>query len=242
MTRIGIYGSHGRMGRAIAAVVGEMGTVTASGADAGDDPVALARDSDVLVDFSAPGALEAHLDAARAHRRPILVGTTGLNAQHHALIDAAAGEIAVLQTGNTSLGVALLSRLVTEAAARLGPDWDIEIVEAHHREKRDAPSGTALMLGEAAARGIGSTLAETAVTGRAGLTGARTPGTIGFASMRGGTIVGDHVVLFAGNGERIELAHRADDRAIFAQGAVRAALWLIDQPPGRFAMDAVLGL
>ncbi|MCH4894470.1 4-hydroxy-tetrahydrodipicolinate reductase [Sphingomonas sp. SFZ2018-12] len=242
MTRIGIYGSHGRMGRAIAAVVGEMGTVTASGADAGDDPVALARDSDVLVDFSAPGALEAHLDAARAHRRPILVGTTGLNAQHHALIDAAAGEIAVLQTGNTSLGVALLSRLVAEAAARLGPDWDIEIVEAHHREKRDAPSGTALMLGEAAARGIGSTLAETAVTGRAGLTGARTPGTIGFASMRGGTIVGDHVVLFAGNGERIELAHRADDRAIFAQGAVRAALWLIDQPPGRFAMDAVLGL
>ncbi|WP_066481595.1 MULTISPECIES: 4-hydroxy-tetrahydrodipicolinate reductase [unclassified Sphingomonas] len=242
MTRIGIYGSHGRMGRAIAAVVGEMGTVTASGADAGDDPVALARDSDVLVDFSAPGALEAHLDAARAHRRPILVGTTGLNAQHHALIDAAAGEVAVLQTGNTSLGVALLSRLVAEAAARLGPDWDIEIVEAHHREKRDAPSGTALMLGEAAARGIGSTLAETAVTGRAGLTGARTPGTIGFASMRGGTIVGDHVVLFAGNGERIELAHRADDRAIFAQGAVRAALWLIDQPPGRFAMDAVLGL
>ena len=242
MTSIGIYGSLGRMGQAIAEAAPGLGARIAGGADAGDDPADLARKADVLVDFSAPQALEAHLAAARAARTPIVVGTTGLNAQQHALIDAAAAEIAVLQTGNTSLGIGLLTRLVRDAVARLGEGWDVEIVEMHHRDKVDAPSGTALMLGEAAAAGLGTALSEAAVVGRAGLTGARASGTIGLSSLRGGTVVGDHSVILAGNGERIELTHRADDRAIFARGAVRASLWLAGQEPGRYTMDAVLGV
>jgi len=242
MTSIGIYGSLGRMGRAIADAATDMGARIAGGADEKDDPAALARLADVLVDFSAPAALEAHLAAARAAGTPIVIGTTGLSPQHHVLIDRAAEEIAVLQTGNTSLGVALLSRLVRDAAQRLGADWDVEIVEMHHRNKVDAPSGTALMLGQAAAEGLDVELDESAVIGRAGLTGARATGTIGFSSLRGGTVVGDHCVVFAGNGERLELAHRAEDRGIFATGAVRAALWLAQQPSGRYTMDQVLGL
>lgn len=242
MTSIGIFGSMGRMGLAIAELAPSLGAKLAGGADIRDDPADLARKADVLVDFSAPAALEAHLVAARAARTPIVIGTTGLQPRHHALIDDAARDIAVLQTGNTSMGVGLLARLVREAAARLGPDWDIEIVEMHHRNKVDAPSGTAQMLGEAAAAGIGTTLAEAAVTDRAGLTGARASGTIGLASLRGGSVVGDHSVVFATAGERIELTHRADDRAIFARGAVQAALWLAGQQPGRYAMDQVLGI
>lgn len=242
MTSIGIYGSLGRMGVAIAEAAPAMGAKIAGGADANDDPAALAAAADVLVDFSAPAALEAHLAAARAANTPIVVGTTGLGPQHHAMIDEAALHIPVLQTGNTSLGVGMLARLVREAAAQLGEGWDIEIVEMHHRNKVDAPSGTAQMLGKAAAEGRGTTLAETAVTDRAGLTGARTDGTIGMASVRGGSVFGDHSVIFAGNGERLELIHRADDRAIFARGAVRAALWLAGQKPGRYAMDSVLGV
>jgi 4-hydroxy-tetrahydrodipicolinate reductase len=140
------------------------------------------------------------------------------------------------------MGIGLLARLVRDAAARLGPDWDIEIVETHHRNKADAPSGTALMLGNAAAHGLGTTLAEAGVTDRAGLTGPRAEGTIGMASLRGGSVVGDHSVIFATAGERIELTHRADDRAIFARGAVQAALWLKGQQPGRYTMDQVLGI
>jgi len=242
MSSIGIYGSLGRMGVAIRDILAEQGVKFAGGADASDDPAMLARAADALVDFSNPVALEAHLAAARAAGTPIVIGTTGLNTQHHALIDDAARDIAVLQTGNTSLGVVLLARLVREAAARLGPDWDIEIVEMHHRQKVDAPSGTALMLGEAAAAGREVSLGEVRVADRAGLTGARAEGTIGFASLRGGTVTGDHLVVLAGAGERIELAHRAEDRAIFARGAVRAALWLADKPAGRYTMDAVLGL
>lgn len=242
MSSIGIYGSLGRMGVAIRDILAEQGVKFAGGADAGDDPAPLAAASDALVDFSTPAALEAHLAAARAAGTPIVIGTTGLTAQHHALIDEAAREIAVLQTGNTSLGVVLLARLVREAAARLGPDWDIEIAEMHHRQKVDAPSGTALMLGEAAAAGREVALGDVRVADRAGLTGARAEGTIGFASLRGGTVIGDHMVVLAGTGERIELAHRAEDRAIFARGAVKAALWLAGKPAGRYAMDAVLGL
>ena len=242
MTAIGIYGSAGRMGRAIADIAGDAGGAIAGGVDAGDDPLPLAQAADVLVDFSTPSALEAHLHAARIARTPIVVGTTGLSMTHSALIDAAAAEIAVLQTGNTSLGVTLLGLLVREAAARLGPDWDIEIVEMHHRHKVDAPSGTALLLGEAAAKGRGTTLGEVRVDGRAGLTGARCEGTIGFASLRGGSVIGDHQVVFATEGERIELAHRGDNRTIFAKGAVRAALWLAGQAPGRYRMGDVLGL
>jgi len=241
MTSIGIYGSLGRMGQAIAAVAPEMNARIAGGADAKDDPGAIAAEADVLIDFSAAQALEAHLAAACAAGKPIVVGTTGLSLQHHALIDAAAQEIAVLQTGNTSLGIGLLQRLVREAAQQLGADWDIEIVEMHHRHKADAPSGTALMLGNAAATGMGTTLAEAEVTDRAGTVGPRATGTIGLASLRGGSVVGDHSVVFATNGERIELTHRADDRAIFARGAVRAALWLAGKPAGRYTMDQVLG-
>lgn len=242
MTAIGIYGSAGRMGRTIAQVAGDEGVAIAGGADAGDDPMPLARAADVLVDFSIAGAVEAHLAAAVAARTPIMVGTTGLTQRHQAAIDAAAERVAVLQTGNTSLGVTLLGILVREAAARLGPEWDIEIVETHHRHKVDAPSGTALLLGEAAAAGRGTTLAEVRVDGRAGLVGARSEGTIGFASIRGGSVIGDHDVIFAGEGERIQLSHRADDRITFARGAVRVASWLAAQPPGRYRMGDVLGL
>lgn len=242
MTSIGIYGSQGRMGQAIALAAPHHGARVAGGADLDGDAAALAGLADVLVDFSAPAALEAHLAAARAAGKPIVIGTTGLGERHHAAIDAAAAEIAVLQTGNTSLGIALLTRLVREAAQRLGTDWDVEIVETHHRNKVDAPSGTALMLGKAAAEGLGTTLEDSAVFDRAGLVGARANGTIGFSSVRGGTVAGDHCVILAGTGERLELTHRAEDRAIFAEGAVKAALWLVGQPAGRYTMDQVLGM
>jgi len=242
MTRIGIIGSAGRMGQALGAVLDDLGASLAGGIDAGGDPAALAAAADVLVDFSAPSALETNLAAAVAAGTPILIGTTGLSPTHHALIDAAAAKVAVLQTGNVSLGVTLLARLVREAAASLGSDWDIEIVEMHHRHKVDAPSGTALLLGEAAAAGRGVPLCEVKVEDRAGLTGARSEGTIGFASLRGGSVAGDHQVIFAGPGERIEIGHRAEDRAIFARGAITAALWLADKPAGRYQMGEVLGL
>ena len=240
MTAIGIYGSSGRMGRAVALAVEAAGARVAGGADREDDCAPVARAADVLVDFSAPGALEDHLNSARAAATPILIGTTGLRERHQTMLDAAAAEIAVLQTGNTSLGVTLLAKLVREAAATL--DWDIEIVEMHHRHKVDAPSGTALLLGEAAAAGRDAPLSELRVDGRAGLTGARTEGTIGFASLRGGSVIGDHSVVFAGDGERIEFNHRAEDRTTFAHGAVRAALWLAGRPAGRYRMSDVLGL
>ena len=240
MTAIGILGSEGRMGRAVALAVEAAGAKLAGGADAQDDCQPLAQLADVLVDFSAPSALEEHLLAARIARTAILIGTTGLRERHHAMLDAAAQEIAVLQTGNTSLGVTLLAKLVREAAAKL--DWDIEIAEMHHRHKVDAPSGTALLLGEAAAAGRGMPLSELKVESRAGLTGARSEGTIGFASLRGGSVIGDHSVVFAGDGERIELNHLAQDRSTFAHGAVKAALWLADKPAGRYRMSDVLGL
>ena len=242
MTAIGIYGCRGRMGRALTLAIEAAGATTAGGTDAGDDPAPLARAADVLVDFSAPAALTANLAAARTAGTPLLIGTTGLSAAHHQAIDDAAADIAVLQTGNTSLGVTLLAQLVRAAAARLGSDWDIEIVEAHHRHKVDAPSGTALLLGEAAAAGRGVRLGEVRVDSRAGLTGARTEGTIGFASLRGGSVIGDHQVVFAGEGERVELSHLAQDRSTFAHGAVRAAQWLVGRAPGRYRMDDVQDL
>jgi len=242
MTAIGILGSAGRMGRAIEALLADYGATLAGGIDAGGDPLPIAKAADVLVDFTVPGALAANLASARTAGTPILIGTTGLTKQHLALVAEAAREIAVLQTGNTSLGVTLLERLVREAAERLGTDWDIEIVEMHHRAKVDAPSGTGLMLGEAAAAGRGSTLGDLGVIGRAGLSGDRASGTIGLASLRGGSVAGDHTVIFAGNGERLELTHRAEDRAIFANGAITAAMWLAGKPAGRYSMGEVLGL
>lgn len=254
MTTIGIFGAAGRMGRAIAQVAADTGLGLAGGTDrdpSGEiapgiamtaDPLALAEASEVLIDFSVPGALGVHLDACIAAKKPIVIGTTGLEPVHHALIDEAAVHIPVLQTGNTSLGVNLLAALVEKAAAGLGDDWDIEIVEMHHRHKVDAPSGTALMLGEAAARGRHIPLAEHSDRGRDGITGARTPGDIGFVALRGGSVAGDHQVIFATEGERIEIGHRAENRTIFARGAVKAARWLVGQPAGRYDMKGVLGL
>jgi len=224
MARIGIIGSKGRMGSALVDAIGAAGAVHAGGVDKGDDVAALAAQCEVLVDFSAPAALEGNLDAAMA------------------LCDDAALRTAVLQTGNTSLGVTLLAHLVREAAQRLGEDWDIEIVETHHRMKVDAPSGTALLLGHAAAEGRGIDLAANSARGRDGITGARTAGEIGFASLRGGTVAGDHTVHFLADNERLSLSHLAENRAIFARGAVRAAQWLIGKEAGRYSMPQVLDL
>jgi 4-hydroxy-tetrahydrodipicolinate reductase len=259
MSKVGVLGAGGRMGQAIIALLGEtegltlggaveraghaiVGTALSPGLVVCSNPLALAHATDVLVDFTAPTALAANLEAAIEAGTPIVVGTTGLGPEHHRAIDEAARDVAVLQAANTSLGVNLLAALVEQAAARLGDDWDVEIVEMHHRHKVDAPSGTALMLGEAAAKGRGIDLSKRSVRGRDGLTGARRAGDIGFAALRGGSVAGDHLVVLAADGERIELGHRAETREIFARGAVRAAHWLADKPAGRYTMRDVLGL
>ena len=230
------------MGQALVTDIADAGHDHAGGADQGDDMAALVAGSDVLVDFSSPAALQATLDACVAAGKPVVVGTTGLEDAHHTAIDEAARTIAVLQTGNTSLGVNMLAALVEQAAGKLGDDWDIEIVEMHHRHKVDAPSGTAKLLGEAAARGRGIDLASHSESGRDGITGARARGAIGFAALRGGSVAGDHTVILASDEERIELTHRAENRMIFARGAVKAAGWLVGQKAGRYGMDGVLGL
>jgi 4-hydroxy-tetrahydrodipicolinate reductase len=242
MARIGIIGSEGRMGQALSQAIAAAGHELSGGVDRGGDVAKLADGSDALVDFSAPVALKDNLCAAIGAGIPILIGTTGLEPSHHEAIDNAARAVPVLQTGNTSLGVTLLAHLVQEAASRLGPDWDIEIVEMHHRMKVDAPSGTAILLGEAAAKGRGIALADHTESGRRGHTGARAEGAIGFAALRGGTVAGEHMVYFAGEQERITLTHLAENRMIFAHGAVRGAGWLIGREPGRYTMGQVLGL
>ncbi|WP_076073231.1 4-hydroxy-tetrahydrodipicolinate reductase [Sphingomonas montana] len=249
--RLGLLGAGGRMGQAILAVAADRGVVVAGGIGRDGavigphaDVAALAAACDVLVDFSTPAALAGNLAAACAAGTAIVIGTTGLSAADHAAIDAAARTIPVLQAANTALGVNILAWLVEQAATRLGPDWDIEIVEMHHRHKRDAPSGTALLLGTAAATGRGAALADLSRCDRAAAgpppgPSAREDGTIGFAALRGGSVAGDHQVVFAGDGERIELGHRAESRAIFARGAVRAAGWLAGRAPGRYAMPDI---
>ena len=206
--------------------------------------LALAHRCDVLIDFTTPDALRRNLDAACEGRTAIVVGTTGLTATHQREIDEAAKSTAVLQASNMSLGVNLLAALVEDAAGRLGDDWDIEIVEMHHRDKADAPSGTALTLGEAAARGRGLpqslTVSGVAAWARDAARSVRQRGSIGFASLRGGTVAGDHKVVIAGNGESIELGHRAESRDVFARGAVKAAAWLAGRKAGRYTMANVL--
>jgi len=225
--RISLIAPKGRMGAAVAAA-------------AADDPgFAIDQDhGDVLVDFSAPEALQASLDRAVSSGVPILIGTTGLGAEADQRIAAAARGVAVLRAANTSLGIALLADLVERAARVLRPDWDIEIAEIHHRMKADAPSGTALQLGEAAASGRGTAL--NAERGRDGTGLERAPGAIGFASLRGGTVAGDHDVLFLGPDERLTLSHRAENRMIFARGALTAARFLVDKPAGLYAMRDVI--
>jgi 4-hydroxy-tetrahydrodipicolinate reductase len=242
MARIGIIGSEGRMGRALARAIGDAGHECAGGVDQGGNTAHLAEASEALLDFSSPAALETNLHAAVGAGIPILVGTTGLDERHHAALDSAAGAIPVLQTGNTSLGVTLLAHLVREAAARLGPAWDIEVLETHHRMKVDAPSGTALLLGEAAAQGRGIVLSDHSERGRDGHAGPRQRGAIGFASLRGGTVAGEHSVMLLGDEERITLSHTAEDRMIFARGAVAGATWLLGREAGRYSMEQVLGL
>ena len=219
-----------------------MGKAIAEAASLRQDVAIASNAGDVFIDFSAPEGLEDHLQTALAAERPIVIGTTGLTPDHHRMIDDVARAIPVLQAANMSLGINLLAHLVREAAARLGEEWDIEIVEMHHRHKVDAPSGTALLLGQAAADGRGVSLQEASERGRDGIIGARTPGQIGFASLRGGSVAGDHQLILATEGERIELGHRAESRAVFARGAIEAALWLIGNPAGRYAMTDVLGL
>jgi len=249
--RIGIIGAAGRMGRAIANAAAMRDASIAGGIDRegavhGDhgDALSLARASDVLVDFSTPGALPQSLEAARAAGTPIVIGTTGLVPADHALIDAAARDVAVLQTANTSLGMNVLRALVEQAARVLGTDWDIEIVEMHHRHKLDTPSGSALLLGASAniGRGAGSPTELNRFDRMQEGPHPREEGGIYYASLRGGSVAGDHQVVFAAEGERIELGHRAENRTIFATGAVRAALWLAGKPAGRYAMADVLGL
>jgi len=226
--RISLFAPNGRMGKAIAAAVAE------------DSGFELDQDhADVLIDFSAPAALQASLDRALSAGVPILIGTTGLDEAAERQIAEAANSVAVLAAPNTSLGVALLADLVERAARVLGSDWDIEISETHHRMKSDAPSGTALLLGEVAARARGAEL--NFVKGRDGSGLERQRGAIGFASLRGGTVAGEHDVLFLGPEEQLILSHRAESRMIFARGALVAARFLVGRSPGLYSMRDVIG-
>ncbi len=262
--RVGILGAAGRMGRTLVqAVAASEGRVTLGAAFEHAASAALGADAstlaglpasgvavqatlnadtfDVLIDFTRPEALAGALSACRQRRRGLVIGTTGYSADQRAAIEQAATEIPICMSGNFSVGIFLLQRLVEQAASMLGGEFDIEVVEAHHRHKVDAPSGTALMLGEAAARGAGRSLADDAVYAREGHTGPRAAGTIGFSTIRGGDVVGDHTVHFLGDGERVALTHRASSRMNFARGAVRAAHWLVGRSPGLYSMHDVLG-
>ena len=199
-------------------------------------------DCDVLVDFTRPEATLKHVELCRSRGIRMVIGTTGLTPEQKKLISAASRDIAMVMAPNMSVGVNLTFRLIELAAKILNEGYDVEIIEAHHRHKVDAPSGTALRMGEVIAQALGRDLAECAVYGREGVTGARKPATIGFATVRGGDIVGDHTALFAGTGERVEITHRAASRATFALGALRAARFLVGKKTGLFDMQDVLGL
>jgi 4-hydroxy-tetrahydrodipicolinate reductase len=265
---IGITGCAGRMGRMLMAEaqatpgcrvvagielkgnpalgrdLGELAGIGAIGVKAGDDPAALFAAADIVIDFSTAEAAVMSARFAAQYKKPLLLGTTGLSATQGDAVHAAAKTVPIVWPPNTSLGVTLMLAMVEDAARRLGSDWDIEIVEMHHKHKVDAPSGTALALGHAAAKGRGIDLSKNSARGRDGVTGVRKEGHIGFAALRGGDVAGDHTVIFAGAGERLELTHRAASRQIFAKGAIKAALWL-GQPgrkPGLYGMKDVLGL
>ena len=256
--KIGIVGCAGRMGRMVAAeVLATDGVELAGGTEApgsdfigrdidgikvGDDAGTLFRASGVVIDFTVPAATMVHAGLAGENGCALIVGTTGLEAEHMAALEKAAEKAVVVQAANMSVGVNLLLGLAEQVAGALGDDYDIEILEMHHRHKVDAPSGTALALGQAAAAGRGGDLNQVSQTARDGNTGPRNPGDIGFASLRGGDVAGDHTVIFAGDGERIELTHKAGNRSVFARGAVLAALWTPRQKPGLYSMRDVLGL
>jgi 4-hydroxy-tetrahydrodipicolinate reductase len=214
----------------------------ASGVLVSADPLPVFAACDVVLDFTAPDATLFYTELSAQARIVHVIGTTGLTPAHEERLKAAARHCRIVRSGNMSLGVNLIAGLVRRAAAVLGPDYDIEILEMHHRHKVDAPSGTALLLGRAAAQGRGVDLKEHAVRSRDGHTGPRPEAAIGFASLRGGSVVGDHTVILAADGERIEFTHRAESREIFARGALRAALWAFDKKPGLYDMADVLGL
>lgn len=216
--------------------------VLGAAVDAGDNAEAAFKNCDALIDFTSPEGTLAHAALAHQYKKPLVVGTTGLGDVEQAGLLSAAQKAPVFYAANMSLGVNILLSLVSQAAARLSQEFDIEIFEAHHRDKVDAPSGTALALGHAAAKGRGIKLEDAMIPSRYGHTGKRITGSIGMAVFRGGDVVGEHTVMFAGAGERLELTHKASDRAIFAKGAIKAALWLKDKPAGFYSMADMLGL
>lgn len=264
--RVTVVGASGRMGQQLIAAVQEnsdtklvgateraghewvgkdLGTClggTAMGVTVSDDPLEVFARSDAVLDFTIPAATIAHAELAAQARAVHVIGTTGMSDDDLAKIKAAARHAVVVRAGNMSLGVNLLTELTRKVAAALDADFDIEVVETHHNQKIDAPSGTALMLGEAAADGRGVELKDVSDSGRDGITGARKKGDIGFVAIRGGDVVGEHDVIFAGAGERLILRHIATDRMLFARGAVKAALWGRDRKPGEYSMLDVLGL
>lgn len=260
---IAIFGITGRMGQALVRALRTDATLRLSGAIASVDSARLGQDAAaedgptgvlvtadaglgirgaaVAVDFSSSRSAADHARCCAQAGIPILIGTTGLDAPSRAVLEEAARKIPVLLAPNTSVGVGVVAELAARAALVLGASYDVEIFEAHHRLKRDAPSGTALALGEAIAAARGQRLDEAAVYERTGQSAARGPSAIGFSSVRAGDIVGEHTVIFAGDGERVEITHRATDRAIFARGALRAAGWLVGRPAGLYGMKDALG-
>ena len=264
--RLIVAGAGGRMGRALTRVISETPGAVLAGALEAPDSELLGKDAGVLaglpangvevsadlwlmsanadgiLDFTVPGATIANVAIAAERRLVHVIGTTGLSASDDAVIKSVTSRAIVVKSGNMSLGINLLAALVKRVAQSLDEGFDIEVLEIHHRAKIDAPSGTALLLGEAAAEGRKIALDAHSARGRDGVTGARRSGDIGFASLRGGTITGDHSVIFAGPMERIELTHRAEDRTMFAQGAIKAALWARGKKPGLYSMADVLGL
>jgi 4-hydroxy-tetrahydrodipicolinate reductase len=241
---IAIAGANGRMGGALLAAAREKRFIVAGSTSRANPSVqAAAAAADVWIDFTTPEATIAALAALPQTKvRAAVIGTTGLSPDQQTHVADAAKAMAVVCSGNFSLGVTLLAALVREAAQKLGPDWDIEIVEAHHRRKVDAPSGTALMLGEAAAAGRNQELDAARIAPRAGVIGPRPAGAIAISSLRGGGIIGEHEVIFASERETIKLSHQALDRALFADGALAAAAWAANKPPGLYCMQDVLGL
>ncbi|HEU4460412.1 MAG TPA: 4-hydroxy-tetrahydrodipicolinate reductase [Methylibium sp.] len=263
--RVAIAGVSGRMGRMLieavlaaddcvlaaaldrpgSPLVGQPATAflgDASGPTVGDDPRAALAGCDVLIDFTRPEGTLAHVAVCRELGVQMVIGTTGFDAAGKAAIAEAAGRIAIVMAPNMSVGVNLVLQLIATAAKALAEGYDIEIVEAHHRHKVDAPSGTALKRGEVVAEALGRDLKACAVHGREGVTGERDPSTIGFATVRGGDVVGDHTVMFMGAGERVEITHKSSSRATYAQGSLRAVRFLAGRASGLYGMDAVLGL
>ena len=265
-TKMGVVGCGGRMGRMLVAEIaasegctlaggcakagsgyinqdiGELAGVGRLGISIGDDTEKLIRDSDVVIEFTTPKATAAHAAQAAGLGKAMVIGTTGLSIEEGENVRKAACKVPIVWAPNMSLGINLLLGLVEDVAHRLGPDWDVEILEMHHRGKVDAPSGTALALGRAVATGREVEFEEVQQRGRDGITGPRRTGDIGFAALRGGDAVGDHHVVFAGTGERLELTHRATSRSIYAKGAVQAARWVVGRPPGLYGLKEVLGL